>query len=234
MKKISILLILVLCFSPVIAGAVNVTLDDGTVINLDSLSTDERNNMIKYMDKINRSKGNSSGIAGAASEAIMESAKDPAKLNEWRKLITGTIRDVANDLNITVNEFVKTPAGTGVAALIFYKVAGKDIFSKFIDIILAIPFWFTVIISCAICSRAFLGYKTEYKIVTKRVKEIVDQNLKDSIKEHIPDNEDIEIKIPQRICRYNWSSDEARTFFAFCMIGISILTTIVCFTVVFL
>jgi hypothetical protein len=234
MKKIAVALIFVMCLTPVLAGAVSVKLDDGTEIPLDGLNDTEKSNMINYMKKINEAKAESSGITGAATEALMESAKDPTKLNEWRKLITGTIKDVANDLNITVNEFVKTPVGMGVAALIFYKVAGKDIFSKFMAIILAIPFWFSIIITCAVTARAFLGHKTEYTTVLKKVGNIQNQDTKEQVKNKMDDNDTVEMKIPKRVCRYDWTSNDARNTFGCFMIGIPVVVTIACFIVVFI
>lgn len=233
MKKIAVVLILMFCL-PFVAGAVNITMDDGTVISLDALNETERNEMLKYMNKINKAKQEAGWVQDLLEEEeFIESAKDPTKLNEWRKLITGTIKDVANDLNITVNEFVKTPVGAGVAALIFYKVAGKDIFSKFMSIILAIPFWFTIMITCALTARAFLGHKTEYTVVTKKAKYIQTEDTKDAVKEHMPDAEDVVLKVPTRVCRYDWNSNDARNIFGVCMIGIPMITTIACFIVVF-
>jgi len=232
MKKISIFLILIICLTPVFAGAVNVTTDDGTVIDLDALTDTEKTNIIKYMEKINKAKASTLGTT--VSEEIMQSAKDPAKLNEWRKLITGTIRDVANDLSMTVNEFVKTPVGAGVAALIFYKVAGKEIFSKGISIILVIPFWFMIMILCALTARYFLGHKTEYIEVTKIPRKIQNTKTKDAVEEHMPDAEEVAIKIPDRVCRYNWDSNDARTVFGCFMIGIPIIVTFVSFLIVFI
>ena len=232
MRKFLIPLVLIMFLIPSFAGAANLTMDDGTVINLDSLTDSEKTNIIKYMDKINEAKKTT--IGSTVTDEILESAKDPAKLNQWRVLITGTIRDVANDLNITVNEFVKTPVGAGVAALIFYKVAGKDIFSKFMGIILAIPFWFAVCIACGLVARYFLGHKTEYTEVKKTPKYIQNQDTKNAVEEHMPDAESVTIRIPQRICRYDWNSNDARNVLGVFLLGIPIIVTIACFIVVFI
>ena len=232
MRKFLIPLVLIMFLIPSFAGAANLTMEDGTVINLDSLTDSEKTNIIKYMDKINNAKKTT--IGSTVTDEIMQSAKDPAKLNEWRTLITGTIKDVANDLNITVNEFVKTPVGAGVAALIFYKVAGKDIFSKFMGIILAIPFWFAICIACGLVARYFLGHKTEYTEVTKTVRYIVNEDVKAAVEEHIPDEKDVVLKVPTRVCRYDWNSNDARNMLGVVLIGIPIVVTIACFIVVFI
>ena len=102
MKKFLIALVLMVFFIPGISGAVSITMDDGTVINMDGLTDTEITNMVKYVEKMNKAK--KPGLGATAADVIFESAKDPAKLNEWRKLITGTIKDIANDLGVGVNE----------------------------------------------------------------------------------------------------------------------------------
>ena len=231
MKKILVVLILTIFLIPSFASAVTIKLHDGTEISLDGLNDSEKSNMIKYVEKMN---AQASTLGSTATEAILETAKDPVKLNEWRILITGTIKDVANDLNITVNEFVKTPVGAGVAALIFYKVAGKDIFSKAFSILLAIPFWFAIIITCAFTARYFLGHKTEYTTITKSVRNLTEKANKEAVKEHMPDAEEVTMKVPKRVCRYDWNSNDSRNTFGCFMIGIPIVVTIACFIVVFI
>lgn len=232
MKKILNILVLIIFLFPPFAGAVNVVLDDGTTINLDGLTDTERTNMIKYIEKVNKAK--QSTLGDSATEAFLETAKDPVKLNEWRKLITGTLKDIANDLNVSVNEFVKTPVGLGAAALLFYKVAGRDIMATAFGVIFAIPFWFMIIITCALTARYFLGSKTEIMTITAKANSLTDDQIKDDIKGVVGGSEEVKIERPIRVCRYNWNSNDARNAFGCFMVGIPIVTTIVCFLIVFI
>lgn len=232
MRKILSILVLIIFLLPSFANAVTVTLDDGTAINLEGLTDTEKTNMIKYMDKLNAAKKTTLGAS--ATEALLETAKDPVKLNEWRKLITGTLKDIANDLNVSVNEFVKTPVGLGAAALLFYKVAGKDIMATAFSVIFAIPFWFMIIITCAFAAKYFLGHKTEIMTITAKANSLTDDGLRVEVREVVKGTEEVKIEKPIRVCRYDWSSKDSRTAFGSFMLGIPIVVTIACFLVVFI
>jgi len=232
MKKILSILILVIFLLPSSASAVNVVLDDGTTINLDGLSDTEKTNMLKYVEKINQAKtGNS--LTQSAADVILNSAKDPAKLNEWRKLITGTIKDIANDLNVSVNEFVKTPVGLGVAALIFYRVAGKEMMETIFGIIMAIPLWFVIMIIIGFTTKYFLGHKTEYTELDTRPQSLTNDQARRAVSEQTSNNEKVHLKFPIRVCRYDWQSKDAKTTFCAFMVGIPIVITAICMLIVF-
>jgi hypothetical protein len=211
------------------ALAVTVKLNDGKEINLDGLTDMERSNMIEYIDKLNASQKNNNVM-----DAVVNSAADPQKLNEWRKVITGTIKDICNDLNVSVNEFVKTPVGLGVAALIFYKVAGKDLITKFIDIVLIIPFWIVSMSIIGLTVRRYLGSKTEYAIIKCKADKINDNELKTKIKDIFKKDEVLKIQLPHRTENYEWSSSDARTGFACIMIILAIVITLISLLIVFL
>lgn len=213
------------------ASAVTIKLHDGTEISLDGLNDTEKANMIRYVEKMNTKAGNT--LTQSATDVLMSGAKDPAKLNEWRQLITGTIKDIANDLNVSVNDFVKTPVGLGVAALIFYKVAGKDMMATIFDVMFAIPFWCMIMIVCALTARAFLGHKTEIMTITSTPNLLTDSKLKEDVQEVVVGNEEVKIEQPIRVCRYKWYSNDARNTFGCFMVGIPIVVTIACFIVVF-
>jgi len=231
MYKPLVLLFLIMFLIPVVSNAVTIKLSDGTEIDLEGLTDTEKSNMIKYVEKMNKKAAES--VGSTATEIIMESAKDPVKLNEWRKLITGTIKDVADDLSMTVNEFVKTPVGAGVAGLIFYKVAGKDMFSKFFSVVLAIPFWIVVMIVIGFTTRAFLGHKTEYIEVRSTPNHLTDSDVKKAVKEQVDASKAVDLKIPIRVCRYKWTSNDARNIFGVFMIVIPLAMTLVCCIIVF-
>jgi hypothetical protein len=215
--------------------AVTLKLNDGTEISLDGLSDVEKANMIKYVEKMN--KESTSQLQETATQAVFNAAKDPEKLDQWRRLITQTLKDVCNDLNISVNEFVKTPVGLGVAALIFYKVAGKDLLETTFEIFLIIPFWLIVMTIIGFATRYFLGMKTEYIYVTAKpiaLTNKVGEVSKEKIREVLKDNEKLDMKIPTRVPRYKWNSSDARTTFGAFMVGIPIVLTGISFLILFL
>ena len=232
MKKILFVLLISLFLIPSVSSAVKVTLEDGTEISTDGLSETEKQDFIKYLEKVNNAKQKAAAIeeANSTTRAILDTAKDPEKLDQWRKLITGTIKDVCNDLNVTVNDFVQTPVGLGVAAFIFYKVAGADIFSSLMDIIIVVPFFFLVLSICLFLTWRFLGHTTERVIVEgTKINNLTDKDLKEQVKKHISDsiNDKFNVSIPVRVCRYKWNTNEARTVFAVFMVGIPIVFAII-------
>ena len=66
---------------------------------------------------------------------------DPKALANWAKSIGDVIKEVCNSLNVSVNEFIKTPAGIGVAGLIIWKVGGPYVVDNMKDIFIGIPVW---------------------------------------------------------------------------------------------
>lgn len=235
MNKFLIPIILVLFLFPAFSSAVSLKLHDGTEISLDGLSDTEKANMIKYVEKMNKASGKTLGQSAA--DVILEGATDPVKLNQWRKLITGTIKDIANDLNVSVNEFVKTPVGLGVAALIFYKVAGKDMIGTIIDVVLVIPFWIVIMIVIGITSSRYLGHTIEYMEIMSSPQSLSNDDARNALADQIKGtkaSEKIPIKIPIRVCRYKWNSNDARTTFGAFMVGIPIVCTVAAFLVVFI
>ena len=197
------------------AGGVTITTPDGKKIPLDSLNNVERQNMIDMMDKISKAQE-----AAKANDLLGQVANaDPDKLDSWRKLITGTIKDICNDLNVTVNEFITTPAGMGVAALIIYKVAGKDVLGSFFDVILAIPMWLTVVCVLFYVQRSYLGHTTVYR----HVKEYENEKGKKIV----------EKTQPERVCRYEWRSSDARSVLAAVLYGSLVVISITTICIVF-
>lgn len=144
------------------------------------------------------------------SKEIMDTVKgiDPKNLNEWRMVVTGTIKDVCNDLSITVNDFIKTPVGMWVAVLITYKVMGKDILENALDILVMIPLWFFVSGACAYLAWYFFSMKTIHHIkydkdTGKRVE-----------------------KIAERVERYEWETSSNRECLAWVLLVAEVVITI--------
>jgi hypothetical protein len=186
-----------------------VTLPDGNKIDVSKLSQEEIYNLIKISSK---------AVSEPQFDTVMETMKgiNPSGLNEWGKLITGTIRDICSDLNVTVNEFVKTPVGMGVSALIIYKVAGKDFISNAMDILLAIPLWFTI----TFINGCLLWYFFSMITVIHDVK-------------YIENNEVVYKKEPTRVHRYRWDSNDARVGMGWGLAISEIIITIICLIIVF-
>lgn len=226
MRNFLLVFIIILFLFPTISSAVTVKLKDGTELSLDNLTNEEQSRMIRYIKKINENSTNSNV------QSLINA--DPVRVDQWRKVISGTIKDVANDLGVTVNEFVKTPVGLGVAFLIFYKVMGKDMLSTLFDVVFIIPFWITVMIVIALTCRYYLGYTTEYIKVYTPPRLITDDKIREGLGDMIEKDEKIKIKIPVRKERYVWNSTDAKTTLGCFMVGIPIFMTFFCLGIVFL
>ena len=138
MKRIILIaLVCLACFS-INAFAEEITLPNGQKLNIDNLNDTEITQAIKTAKK------SMEGQASAESVIGLVKGVDPTELEAWSKLISGTIKTVCEDLSITVNDFVKTPVGIGVAALIAYRVAGEELLSEALDIIIMVPLWFII------------------------------------------------------------------------------------------
>ena len=65
----------------------------------------------------------------------------PLEIKTWANAITETIKDVCHNLNVEVNEFIRTPAGMLITGLIVYRVIGKDLLIGVKDIVFTIIGW---------------------------------------------------------------------------------------------
>ena len=135
LKRIILILMvlgMVICFSSAYAGTI--VLPDGQELNIDNLNESEVIQAIKTAQKSLKAK--------SSSVAEIVKGVNPNDLQAWSKLITSTIKSICEDLSITVNDFVKTPVGIGVAAIIMYQVAGKELLDNAHDIVIMVPLWF--------------------------------------------------------------------------------------------
>ena len=153
-------LFFLICAAPAFAGN-TITLPNGQTLNVENLTDEEILQAVKVAKK---SMGIDNVEEKAKSAMDFVAGVDPNELDAWRKLITGTIKDVCNDLSITVNEFVKTPVGFGIAALIVYRVAGEDLLDDAIDFVIMIPLWGLVSIIILFFAWYFYSMKTVYDI----------------------------------------------------------------------
>jgi hypothetical protein len=196
-----------------------ITLPGGVEIPLDGLTGPEKQKMMTFMDKVAKTQLEKSKLATEASKVMAEVISDPVKLDSWRKLITGTIKDICEDLNVSVNEFIKTPAGAGVAALIIYKIAGKEVLSAVADVFLIIPFWFIMMGVLFYLQKKYLGSIVMYKQVwTPRDEKHKAKEVKES---------------PERVLAYPWASKEARATFACVLYGSMMVVTLITLIIAF-
>jgi hypothetical protein len=206
-----------------IAGnsGMRITLPDGTIIPLDGLNSDEVKQMSEFTEKVAkaRAKAETNKAMENASQIATDAIANPEKIEVWRKLITGTIKDVCNDLNVTVNEFIKTPVGMGAAGLIVYKVAGKDLLERVLRVILIIPFWFIIMGILFYLRKKYLSTIIVYK-------EKVETTTPDS-KEVVTKYSDPELMLSYPwYDKYNDFQSESRSIFAGVLILIGIIVTI--------
>lgn len=183
------------------AKAQMMTLPNGQEIDTSKLSDQEILDAVRIAKK---------SMPDPTANGVMDMVKgvDPNSLDAWRKLITGTIKDVCNDLSITVNEFVKTPVGLGIAALIVYKVAGKDLLENALDIVILIPFWLIVT-----GINLYIGW---YFYHCKTVYEYRDLG-----------NGKIEKTNPKRVTAYAWKEGSDRSNLATIMLLVEIVVTFI-------
>ena len=170
MTKTIILVLLSIFLFVSLASGESITLPNGQELNIDKLTESEVTQAIRTAQKSLEGK--------KSAESVMQMVKgvDPTELEGWAKLITGTIKTVCNDLSITVNDFVKTPVGIGIAALIVYRVVGADLLDNALDLIIMVPLWFIMTGIILFLGWYFFSAKTIYEKIYyddkgKKVKE---------------------------------------------------------------
>jgi len=158
-KKIIVLMIAMFMFVS-IGYAETIVLPDKRELNIDNLTTAE------VMDAIKTASKSLKATEKEGSVLNIVKGVDVNDLQEWAKVITGTIKTVCQDLSITVNEFVKTPVGIGIAAMIAYKVMGKDLLANALDIVIMIPLWFMATSIISFIAWYFFSCKTVYQSIS--------------------------------------------------------------------
>lgn len=198
-----------------------ITLPNGQIIPMDGLDDTEKQYLTKYMSKVAEAQTAKAKDSAKVSDAMTDAfLNDPEKLDAWRGLITGTIKDVANDMNIAVNDFIATPVGVGIAALIVYKVMGRDMLGKVYDVVLIIPFWFTAMLVLFYLQRKFLSYETIY-------------NAEKTTGYDSKGRPIVERSGPEKVLKYPWKSNDARSLATTVMVVAGMVVTLVTLVVLF-
>ncbi len=192
---------------------VYVELPDGQKVSLNGLTNNQRRAMIESLEQTAKANNPETVASKVIPEAIRIIDKDPEELDKWRKLIVGTIKDTCNDLNVTVNEFAKSPVGIGVVGLILYKIVGKDLITGVIRITIAGIMWVLITIILGIITKYFMGSTLIYE----HVEEIPQEKGKPIIKRYNP----------VKKFRYPWRSNDARCTLA---VAIGIIFFLNCIT----
>ena len=194
--------------------AATITLPDGQVMNVDNLSPQDVTKAIQISLK-------SMEDSATNTTAVFNAVKgiDPKDLEAWGKLVSGTIKTICDDLSITVNDFVKTPVGMGVAALIAYQIMGEELLSNLLDVVVMIPLWSIMTGITLFLGWYFYSGKTVYETI------VVDEKGK------------TEKSDPKRVCRYPWKSINdkdipMKVVFGIALIAAQVLGTIITLIIV--
>lgn len=219
---LTVLLTIFMCAPAFADKGMTLTLPNGTVIPLDGLSSEEVKRMSELVNKtINSNVPNvAMKVENKAVQIAADAMSDPAKMDAWRKMITGTIKDTCIDLNVAVNEFIKTPVGLGVSALILYNVAGKDALGvgvravrTIFRVVLLVPLWIIIICILLFLRKKYLSTITVYG----KKKEVVEENGKHSFL----------YTEPVLSVSYPWKSGDARGTMAAVLVMTGILSTVI-------
>lgn len=116
--------------------------------------------------------------AGSAKE-IVEVVKttDPKQVKEWVREVGNVVGEVCKALNVSVNEFIKSPAGIMVAGVVMWKVGGPYVVNTLIDIFFGTTAWFVL---------TFIWSWIFYKMIFGVRKIKVTGSGKDKIVEYAP------------------------------------------------
>lgn len=210
MKKMMVVTMCLVLFVVGVAPvhAVTIKTANGMEISTEGLSNEEQAEMLRLVEKINH---DTRKEVETATDIVADNNTDPTKLNEWRILITDTIKEVCKDLNVGVNEFIKTPVGMLAGGALLYKFAGKEILTTLLKILIIIPGWLVCMGIWGACLRYFFGSKLVYTTIS----ESTDENGK-LVKNKTR---------PEKIPTYPWACSETRDWVGFFFVVCPIIIT---------
>lgn len=183
----------------------------GTQVTVDLKDLDDftRN---KVMTALKEKESAPKGVMGSLPKM------DPNSAREWAKVVTETIKDICHNLNVEVNEFIKTPVGVIVAGTIVYKVIGKDFVKAISNTIFGILGWVSSMLVIYFIARKF--------IIPRKIKDTTTWIDKDKGK-----ITEVAYTFAQP---YEFKSNDARTAAVSFMIGTAIVSTFVAALVILL
>lgn len=191
MKKITTSLILMFClsFSPLTFAETKVEVD------LEKLDSSTRNKILNHLQE----------------EKILPQrlVSNPNEAKKWADVVSTSIKDICRNLNVEVNEFVKTPVGKLTVGLIIWKVIGSELKG----IIFGIIFW---TIGMLIIGSTFYRFHVPHKV--KR--EITKDNKKETVIDYIQ--------------KYKWGSNDAKIMSTVIHVLLASMLTTVCMLVIML
>lgn len=125
----------------------------------------------KILDMMNDKKEEA---AKKATEIIPVISKvDPATIKSWAESISGVIKTVCGELNVSVNDFIKTDAGKITVFLVAYKMIGDDVRA-----IIFSTLWALIVIPLLVLSLRTFHIPTKLKTKDKDGKETITYAIK--------------------------------------------------------
>ena len=106
-------------------------------IDLSKLSSSARDEIIRVKAKaVDETK--TSVIGTVKDSNLIDTIKnaDPNKFKEWASGAASGVRIFCTEIGVSVNEFIKTPAGMGICAIILYKYIGVGLIDKAIRVVI--------------------------------------------------------------------------------------------------
>jgi hypothetical protein len=152
MRKFSIIIIMVLLFSSVVPMAMSLTAEE--MLKDPNLTDMERNAIAKAISK------------SGPESSFPQTLKGVLEWREMGEAFAETIKQICTTLNVEVNAFLHSDVGKLTAAVIVYKMVGKDI----IRIILYTCIWLGV--------TFFIGSSIKFLHMKKRVKNFISKDDK--------------------------------------------------------
>lgn len=133
-------------------------------VDLKDLDDITRNNVINMLNDKKKD----------ASSMIPDLTKvDPATIKSWAESISGVIKTICGELNVSVNDFIKTDAGKITLFLVAYKMVGEDV-----KAIIFSTLWALIVLPLIIISLRVFHIPTKHKTRDKDGNEIITYYVK--------------------------------------------------------
>ena len=139
-------------------------------IDLSELSSQARNEIIRMKAKAAekaKEEAEKAIVETAKENSIVETIKntDPNKFKEWATGAAAGVRVFCTEIGVSINEFIKTPAGLGICAIILYKYGGSDLIDKIVRLTIRISLFTFNCLVLIFGFRYMYGNKKNIKIV---------------------------------------------------------------------